>query len=97
MEERLYVGVDLARPGSERTVIIKARQEGKALTLETIRKAVADMKAYAISDDDIDDIFEVRHPGIAPVPMIEEPPTEIGPPRNRKERRHQESLTRRRA
>lgn len=94
MEERLYAGVDLARPGSDTTVIFTARREGKALTLDTIRKAVAGMKVLAI---EYDDIFEIRHPGIGPVPMIEEPPTEIHPPRNRKERRHQESLTRRRA
>lgn len=88
MEEPQYMGMDLAKPGSDRTVVYLARNEGK-------RMLVLSPEAWGFLGKFSPEGSTFIRPLDFYAPPFPDPPTEIEAPRNRKERRHQAALTRR--
>lgn len=88
--EPVILGMDLAKPGSERTVVVKARNEGKRIIVLS-----PEMAGFAGRFAPDGSTF------ISPMAFYAEPPPEAPtvaePPRNRKERRQRAAKQRRRS
>lgn len=90
MTETVIAGMDLAQPGSDKTVVMLARNEGKELRLARLMKV---LEPYMVDEHGFYVDLTTKS---EPVPMMPEE-TEEWIPNNRKGRRRQAAMQRRRS